>query len=375
MNILFVATVRSHIGQFWTPTIKALKSRGDTVYAAYRDNSADKQGLDLSMLDEVFEVPFSRSPFAFVHNIKAYRALKSVIDSHQYDVIHCNTPVGAMLTRIAARNARKCGTKVVYTAHGFHFYKGAPLLNWLFYYPVEKFLSRYTDVLMTINEMDYETARTHRFRTRKIVRIDGVGVDLSKFRVRPDREKPETRRALGLPEDAFIMLYAADLSKRKNQEMIFRALARIRESCPNILVLMPGQPILKEKYTKLCKELGIADMVQMPGYRRDIPELLTACDCVISSSRQEGLPVNLIEAAASGKYIIATDARGNADVVKQWGYGALVEVGDDVGMAEKIQEAYRRGTPVREDVSAIEIYNEKSIVRKVLKLYEVSGDL
>ena len=140
MKVLFVATVRSHIGQFHMPFIRELKAHGVEVHAAFKDNSADKPGLDLSAIDKTFEVPFERRPLR-PDNIKAYKTLKKVIDSNNYDAIHCHTPMGAVIARLAAKGARKKGTKVIYTAHGFHFFKGAPLKNWLFFYPVRRKVS------------------------------------------------------------------------------------------------------------------------------------------------------------------------------------------------------------------------------------------
>ena len=337
MKILFVATVRSHIGQFHMPLIRALKEAGHEVHAAFRDNSADKPGLDLSAIDRVFEVPFERSPYS-AKNIRAYRVLKQIITDGNYDIIHCHTPMGGVCTRLAARDVRKKGTKVFYTAHGFHFYKGAPLKNWLFYYPVEKYLARFTDVLVTINQEDYDLAKKKCFKAGHIEKINCVGVDLSKFKPITEEEHLAARAEYGFSPEQFVMLYAADLSYRKNQPMLFRALARLKDTCPDMLLLLPGQPILKDEYEQQCEQLGIAHMVRFMGYRRDIDRLLAACDCVVSSSRQEGLPMNLIEAAARGRYIIATDVRGNADVVKQSGYGALVKFDDDAGMAGEIMK-------------------------------------
>lgn len=369
MKILYVATVRSHIGQFHMPVIRALKAAGHEVHGAYKDNSADKKGLDLSILDKVFEIPFERSPFK-KQNIAAYRELKKVIEAENYDIIHCHTPMGAVITRLAAKNARKRGTKVIYTAHGFHFYKGAPKKNWLMFYPVEKLLAKRTDTLITINQEDYDLAVRRHFKAGRIVKVSGVGVNLSKFTISTPAQQKALREEYGLAQDRFIMLYAADLSVRKNQSMILRALARLKEELPNVLVLMPGQPILREEYERQCAELGICDMVQFMGYRRDIDKLLALCDCVISSSRQEGLPINLIEAAASGKYIISTDVRGSADVVRQSGYGVLVPLNDDAAMADAIRKACREGVPTRQKVDEVKIYDENSIVKTILGIYD-----
>ena len=369
MKILYVATVRSHIGQFHMPIIRRLVEEGHEVHAAFRDNSADKQGLDLSAIHQTFEIPFVRSPYS-LQNIKAYFTLKKVIRAGRYDIIHCHTPVGAMLTRLAARKERKRGTKVFYTAHGFHFYRGASKKNWLLFYPVEKYLSRFTDVLITINQEDYELAINNHFHAEKIVKVDGVGVDLSKFHVASQEERDSFRRKYGIELGQFVLLYAADLSVRKNQPMIFRALARIKDRCPNILALMPGQPILKAEYEQQCRELGISNMVRFLGYRRDIDKLLAACDCVISSSRQEGLPINLIEAAACGRYIIATDVRGNADVVKQSGYGMLVPLNDDEAMAEALLCFIENKSSHQSEPERMKVYDQEQITDTVIRLYE-----
>lgn len=369
MKILYVATVRSHIGQFHMPVIRALKAAGHEVHAAFKDNSADKQGLDLSIIDKVFEIPFERSPFK-PQNIKAYKELKKVVDAGNYDIIHCHTPMGAVITRLAAKSARKKGTKVIYTAHGFHFYKGAPKKNWLMFYPVEKMLSKHTDVLITINQEDYDLAVSKKFKAGKIIKVNGVGVDLSKFSTSTLEQQKALREEYGFDLDKFIMLYAADLSERKNQPMIFKAMARLKDELPNVIALMPGQPILKEEYEKQCAELGISDRVQFMGYRRDIEKLLTISDCVVSSSRQEGLPINLIEAAASGKYIISTDVRGSADIVCQSRYGALVKLNDDAAMAEEVKKACLKGVPTRQQVDEIKVYDQNSIVETIMAIYD-----
>ena len=369
MKFLFVATVRSHIGQFHMPLIRALKAEGHTVHAAYRDNSADKKGLDLSAIDRVFEVPFERSPYK-PGNLLAYRKLKAILDKGDYDIIHCHTPMGAVITRLAAGRARKRGAKVFYTAHGFHFYRGASRLNWALYYPVEKLLSGRTDTLITINREDHELALSRHFAAQRIVRIDGVGVELDRFRAVTEAERATARAELGFSEGQTVLLYAADLSKRKNQPMLFRALARLKDRCPDLLLLLPGQPILQAEYEAQCAELGISHMVRFLGYRRDIDRLLAACDAVVSSSRQEGLPLNLIEAAARERYIIATDVRGNADVVRQSGSGVLVKLNDDEAMASEIARLCT-SAPEAPDRKRIECYDSRAIVKALFELYGI----
>lgn len=337
MKILFVATVRSHIGQFHMPFIRELKARGVEVHAAFKDNSADKPGLDLSAIDKTFEVPFERQPLR-PNNIKAYRELKKIIDGNGYDAVHCHTPMGAVITRLAAKSARKKGTKVIYTAHGFHFFKGASIKNWMLFYPVEKYLSKYTDCLITINSEDCELAHKKKFRAGKIYKVHGVGVELDKFKAVDADEKARLRAEYGYDGDTFIMIYPADLSVRKNQPMLFDALQKIAKKNKNVKLLLPGQPIRLEEYKRMVSERGIADNVEFLGYRRDINNLVGLSDLSVASSFQEGLPINIIEAMAMGNAIVATDVRGNNDAVEDGVNGYLVPVGDSDLMAEKILE-------------------------------------
>ena len=174
-KILLTATVQSHICQFHKPLVQMLRENGDfEIHVAARDNLGEKNGLKLDFVDKVYNVPFERSPFD-PKNIKAHRELKRIIDQNGYDYIHCNTPVGGVVTRLAAKKARKKGAKVFYTAHGFHFYQGASKKNWLTYYPVERMLARYTDTLITINDEDYALAK-EKFSC-SVAHMHGVGVD------------------------------------------------------------------------------------------------------------------------------------------------------------------------------------------------------
>ncbi len=377
MKILFVATVRSHVGQFHMPFIRALKAQGHTVEAAYRDNSADKQGLDTSIIDKVYEVPFSRSPYSF-DNVKAYRVLKKIIEENDYDAVHCHTPMGAVVTRLAAKNVRKkTGLKVIYTAHGFHFYKGASTFNWRVFFPIEKYLSQFTDCLITINSEDYQLATTSGFKTPKIVFVPGVGVDLSRFSPADAAEKAALREEYGIAQDAFVMIYPADFCERKNQLMLLKALKLVTEKYQNVKLLMPGLQTYIEPAKQYCEENNLLAYVEFMGYRRDIFKLDALADISVSSSRQEGLPINLIEAMALGNPIIASDVRGNNDLVQDGVNGYLIPLNDSEMMAQRMIELIENPARIEQfgkaSLAGVEKFSIENVNCQLFEIYQSLG--
>lgn len=339
MKILFVSNVRSHIGQFHTNYINYLKENGHTVDVSCYDNSADKDGFDFKSINQFYFIPVQRSPFK-PQNFKAISQLKEIIKKGNYDIIHCHTPMGAVSARVAAR-LTKSSAKVIYTAHGFHFFKGAPAVNWMCYYPIEKLLAHWTDTLITINSEDYQRAKDKKFKVRdEIIKVNGVGVDLSKFAVATAERKLQLRKEYGIGQQEFVLIYPGDLVPGKNQAMIFRAISILKDKIPTIKLLLPGQPKFIDDYKAMVKELGVEQYVDFMGYRRDIPQLVALSDISVSASRREGLPVNLIEALAIGNPIVATNARGNNDVVEDGVNGFIIEQDNHRQMAEKIYEIY-----------------------------------
>ncbi len=372
MKVLFVATVRSHIGQFHMPFIKRLKELGCTVDAAYRDNSADKPGLDTSAIDHVYEVPFSRSPYS-LDNVKAYKILKKILKNNDYDAVHCHTPMGAVVTRLAARSLRKKGLKVIYTAHGFHFYKGASSFNWKFFYPVEKYLSKYTDCLITINQEDYNLAKNE-FYAKKICKINGVGVELDKFHPIGKEEKSLLRDEYGYSADDFILIYPANLTAEKNHIMLFGMVKLLKERGYIVKLLCPGQTELIEEFEKTVIEMGIDSQVEFLGYRRDIEKLAGLSDVSVSSSVREGLPVNIIEAMALGNAVVATNVRGNRDVIENGINGFLVEIGEKEKMADRISELIEHPYLLEkfgnENAERAKAYSTQNVNLKLLEIYK-----
>ena len=334
MKILYVATVRGHIGRFHLPFIRRLNELGCTVDGAFRDNSKEVQIPDMSALHREFDIPFSRSPYS--------------------------------------RSNMKKDIKVIYTAHGFHFYKGAPKKNWSVYYPVEKRLAKYTDCLVTINNEDYELAKKS-LKAGMIRKVDGVGVDTARFSFVDSEKKRALRKECGYAQDDFIMIYPAEISKNKNQMMLLRALRIVKDKHPNVRLLLPGLQTDIAECRQYVDANQLGENVQFLGYRRDIPQLVGMSDISVSSSRREGLPVNVIEAMAMGNPIIATDVRGNNDLVREGVNGYLVGLNDSEAMAEKINYLIEHPDAVetlgKASCKMSETYSMENAVREMEEIY------
>lgn len=324
MKILYVTTISLTINSFFKLHIEMLVREGHQVDIAcnYRDLALDPLYNELEC--EFYQIDFSRSPLS-KDNIKAYGQLKKVIKNGNYDIVHCHTPNASVITRmVCGKFRKKNGLKVFYTAHGFHFYIGAPGLNWLIYYPIEKFCSRFTDKLITINKEDYALAKS-KFHAREVCYVPGVGIDLSKFEnVQVDRAAK--RREIGVPEDAVLLLSVGELNENKNHQIIVKALAKLND--PNVHYAIAGMGDKGEYLLELAQELGISGQLHLLGYRRDIPELNYAADVFCFPSFREGLSVSLMETMACGVPCAVSRIRGNVDLIDQNG-GCLFDPRDE----------------------------------------------
>ena len=333
MKILLIATVQSHICQFHKPLVAMLHEHGCEVHVAARNNLAEKNGLKLDFVEQVFDVPFQRSPFS-PKNLGAYKQLKKIIVEGGYDVIHCNTPVGGVLGRLAARKARKHGTKVFYTAHGFHFYKGAPKKNWLIWYPVEKFMCRYTDKLITITQEDYNLASA-KFPTQ-VERIHGVGANSAKYRKLSEMDCLQLRHELGYANDTQLLLCTGELLPNKNQITAIRAMKILTEKHADTKLLLAGNgPTLQELQTEVST-LNLQNCVEFLGYRTDLERYANIADVIVSCSYREGLPMNIVEGMLLGKPVVASYNRGHRELIVPGGTGYMVPPTDSNAFAEKI---------------------------------------
>ncbi len=337
-KVLFTATVDSHILAFHLPYLKYFKENGYEVHVA---TSSDAK---IPYCDKKIKISFERSPFK-LNNIKAIGQLKKIINKENYRIIHTHTPMGSVVTRLASKKARKNGTKIIYTAHGFHFFKGAPKLNWLLFYPVEKYLAKYTDDLITINHEDYELAKK-KFKT-KVHYIPGVGIDTKKFDFEmSDKEQIDLKKSLGLKNDDFIMIYPAELNKNKNQILLIDAMEILRLKYNNIHLILAGKDSYNGYYQKIVESKKLGDCIHFLGFRKDIPKLLKISNLSVASSLREGLPVNIIEAMYMGLPIVTTDCRGVSDLIDDNHNGFIIPNNDKNLFAKKIEQVYLKQVPI-----------------------------
>lgn len=311
MKILYVTTVGITMG-FFKSLIKDLIDEGHTIDIA--TNELDGEFLVPACYRDwrckIYPMPWTRSP-KDKGNIKAIKELRQLVVDNDYDIVHCHTPIASVCTRIACKPLRKRGTKVIYTAHGFHFFDGAPLKNWLIFYPIEKHFSRYTDVLITINKEDYKRAK-EKFKAKKTVYIPGVGIDTAKFAPsKSAREKIRTE--LGLSDDRTLLLSVGELNTNKNHSSVIKAITGME----NITYVIVGQGKLKDSLSQLAAEQHVD--LRLMGFRNDVADFYDAADIYILPSLREGLNVSLMEAMASSLPCLAGNIRGNVDLIDDEG--------------------------------------------------------
>jgi glycosyltransferase involved in cell wall biosynthesis len=261
---------------------------------------------------------------------------------------------------------------VFYTAHGFHFHKGAPLKNWLIYYPLEKWLSKYTDALITINKEDYERAK-HKFEARRVEYIPGVGLDIDKFK-NVVVNKITKREEIGVNPDSFVVLSVGELNKNKNHEIVIRAIANLNN--PNVHYVICGKGPLESYLNNLAIELGIGKNVHLLGFRRDIPEICKVSDIFAFPSLREGLPVSVMEAMAVGMPILGSEIRGNIDLIINDKGGYIFNPKDEEELGKKIAYMFEKYTDIalqfkKYNQERISNYSENVILDNLKTIYNL----
>ena len=317
---------------FFDSIIQELIKDGNRVDLAYNSYCGFAMDKFNELGCKLFEMPWSREAYN-IANWKSIGNLRKIIKDNKYDIVHCHTPIAAALTRLACRPLRKKGLKVIYTAHGFHFYKGAPIKNWLVFFPIEWLCSYWTDVLITINKEDYRLAKRH-LHAKKVYYVPGVGINLEKFN-HIGIDKSDKRKEIGVPDECLLLLSVGELNENKNHESVIRALSQLNDK--NIYYAIAGKGTKANRLVNVAEKLGIANNVKLLGFRSDINELLEITDIYILPSFREGLNVSLMEAMASGLPCAVSQIRGNVDLICKDG-GAFFSPNSEKECGEAIKE-------------------------------------
>ena len=316
-SILYIATSDIHLRTFHVPYLEWLVAQGHTVDLAYEDRG----GISFDMVRHVYRLDFPRQ----LHPgrlRRSYRDLKRVIDAGDHDILHCHTPIPSALTRLAARKWRKRGGKVLYTAHGFHFYKGGPIANWLLYYPAEMLLSHLTDCIITINGEDMACTR-HPLWGAESVRIPGLGIQPRGFLPASAEERRALRQNLGFAEVDFILLCVAEFTSNKNHRFLINAAPELRAAIPNLKIVFLGRGAQLDQCRELAAASRVEDTVRFMGFRQDVADFARIADVGISASRREGLGIALLEQMMCAIPVVASQDRGHREFVKEGDTGFL----------------------------------------------------
>lgn len=366
-KMLIVATVPSMIGQFNMNNISILLELGYTVHVAcdWNDRSvwttekinALKEQLN-NLEIKYYQIDYSRSIFCITKHLKSYKQTLDLVSKNQYDFIHCHTPIASVIARLVCK---KTNTKCVYTAHGFHFYKGAPIKNWMIFYPIEKWLSRYTDILITINKEDYKRAKDN-FYMNRLEYIPGVGIDID-YIERINIDKAQLKQNLKIPKDNVVIISVGELSKRKNHEIVIKALKNKK----NVTYIICGQGNLEEYLNNLAKEYNVD--LRLLGFRNDRLELIKMSDIFAFPSLQEGLPVALMEALAIGIPCVASKIRGNVDLIKEGKNGELFNLDSVQSLQLKFEKVFNILNKYN-CISDMEKYSISNIYQQMMKIYK-----
>ena len=334
---LLVTSTELMMVQFLVPHIKYLSQNGFKIDIACSNVGGRIEEVHATLApytNKIFELNLQRSPLS-PKNFTGYKQLRKIFKENNYEIVWTNEPVMGVATRLAARNARQAGTKVLYMAHGFHFFKGAPFVNWMIYYPIERFMARYADVITCVNTEDFNRAK--KFGVKQVKYIHGIGINTERLTPK-DGRRTSIKQELGLSEDDFVVLSVGELNRNKNQKTILKAIAEL--SNPKIHYILCGKGYEEPHLKELVQTLGITKNVHFLGYRRDVVDICADADLYAMPSYREGLPVSSLEAMYCGLPLVTSDIRGLVDVNHPGRNGLLCSPSDHHGFAENIGKLY-----------------------------------
>ncbi len=373
-RVLILTSVASMLDQFNRANLAALRELGAEVHVAANFRSGNTSTTErvreyTRELDDSgvrhHQIDFARNAWNLPVNLRAYRQVATLLRAHDFRFLHCQSPIGGVVGRLAARRAR---TPAVYTAHGFHFFAGAPRWYWWSYYPLERWLAGCTDVLITINQEDHRIAQS--FAAGAAVRLPGIGVDTAAFRPDADMRR-HARDGLGLADDAVVLLTIGELNRNKNHAATLAALARL--AADRVVLLICGKGDRECELRAAAQALNLGASVRFLGFRNDIRRILAAADVFVFPSRREGLPVSVMEAMAAGLPVVCSRIRGNVDLIEDGGGGLLFALGDIDGFASCIARLVRdpelRRAMSAHNVAAARNYDRQIVQHALVDLY------
>lgn len=368
---LFVATNTRFFTNFETSDIKILQKSGYEVHTASNVNIINSSN-SFEKLNSIgviqHQMDCVRSPFS-LSNIKAYKQLKKILKNENFELIHCHTPVGGILARLAAKKYKN--TKIIYTAHGFHFFHGNSALKNLIFHAIEKYFAKFTDVLITINNEDFQAAKKFKLRKNGFLhKINGVGIDTERYSSM-NVDIAKKRNELGINENNVMLLSVGELNENKNHETVIKALGLL--NAENVHYFIAGVGEKKDSLLDLAKELNIADRVHLIGFRKDIIELCKTADIFVFPSFREGLSVALMEAMSCGLPVIASQIRGNVDLVQDNEGGILVSPYSEIEFKNAVARYLENPSIFKEygknNLNVIKSYDIKNVSTSMSKIY------
>lgn len=331
-KVLICASTSTHINNFHLPYLEFFKKQGFETHVAVPGGSI------IEHADIVHSIPVTKSFFS-VKNIKAALMLRKTIRANRYELILTHTALAGAVCRLGAALAGKGRSGVIHTVHGYLFYRGCGLLKKLSCYIPEFLLRGVTDCLITMNEEDTETARRLVRKGGSIIRVPGMGVDPERFQPADEAEKRFSRGKFSIPESAFVLVYAAEFSKRKNHIELIRAMKTVVSEHPEALLLLCGSGALQDYIETEAQRLGLSENIRFLGWQGRMEEIYKACDLAVSSSISEGMPFNIIEAQLCALPVVASKIRGHTDLIEHGVNGRLYPPGDPEGFARMIIDA------------------------------------
>ena len=367
-KLLFIENVAtSSATNFYRAALEACKSLGWEFHLAYNCTDYSEEAINELEKDlglSFHQIDFHRNPL-HPGNIKAYGQLCDLVEKEKYDLIHCNTPTGGVLGRIVASKYRV--KPVIYQVHGFHFYKGAPFLNWAIYYPIEKIFARFTDVIITINKDDYIFAQNHIHPRSRILYVPGVGIELNKW-----ESRREIRQEIGLSDDDFVILVVGRLEKNKDCKTVIKAVSKIKEDKMKLVFCGDGED--REMLQRTAKKMGVYERTYFLGNRADMSDIYHMSDVYVLASLREGLSRSIMEAMVCGLPCVVTNIRGNRDLIDYKG-GGLFNPKDSNSLMEKIKELFNsnqlriRAKTYNQD--KIRQFSLDKVIKEIIQIYEV----